>query len=117
MKILKIDSVTVAGYDYDVNYVPHSFNMGALNRVGEADFINQTITINEHLHPDQQLEVFLHELVHVLIKTYGIPMPEDENSEEDIVERFGKGLFQVCKDNDLLNPNIFNTEEVEVEQS
>lgn len=115
MKILKINQINIAGYDYSIDYVPHSFNMGNLQRVGECDFINQTIKINEHLHPDQQLEVFLHETIHAIIDTYGIPMPESDEQQEEIVERLGKAFFQVCKENELLNPNIFN--DMEVEQS
>lgn len=107
MKVLKTKAIKVGGFDYEVEYVPNSFNFGALNRVGQCDFLNQKISINEHLHEDQQLEAFLHELVHAMIVTYDIPMPDDDESEEQIVVMFGKALLQVCKDNKLLNPALF----------
>ena len=112
MKILKVKGVKIGGFHYSVDYVPTSFDMGAMNRIGECDYINQKISIHEHLHPDQQIEVFLHEIVHAITKIYDIPMPEDEDTEEQIVERFGKALLQVRMDNKLLNPVIFSAPKV-----
>jgi hypothetical protein len=102
--------VRIAGHDYSVNYAPHSFGMTHPAVIGECNLTAQEITINEHLHPDMQMEVFFHEVIHAIVKQYNVPMPEDDEICENIVVQLGIGIFQVMKDNNLINPNIFKLE-------
>lgn len=90
------DKVKVGGFVYDVKREKGSFvgsNGQALD--GEYSFSNKTITIGGNGCDAYREVVFLHEVVHAIIEHYVSPAEHDEQ----FVEQFSKGLYQVIQDN------------------
>ena len=57
------------------------------------------IHVDPDQQPDVQAEVVLHEVIHALWETYGLPPRVDE---EEVASVLAKGLAQVIRDNPAL---------------
>lgn len=95
------DKVKIGGYMYDILRPAEPFISNQIVADGEHDFVNQTIKVASNGNDAYQNLVFLHEICHGIKHYYceGI----DLNNEEQFVEQFSKGLYQVIAD----NPDIF----------
>lgn len=65
----------VAGIEYEVEYVS-SDNLNGL--LGTADFNNQLIKINKDATEATQHIAIIHEIIHILDKTYNIKLSEEQ---------------------------------------
>jgi len=65
----------IAGIDYDVEYVS-SDNLNGL--LGTADFNNQKIKINKDSTDATQHIAVIHEIIHILDKSYNIKLSEEQ---------------------------------------
>jgi hypothetical protein len=84
----------IGGFDYTVDYVP--LVNQAIPRYGEIQFNQHKILVSYEFSPQQQQCTLLHEAVH------GIDQWLDIDLEEEQVEKLGKGLYQLLKDNPQL---------------
>lgn len=92
------ESVKIGGYDYKVEHRDGPFPNGATVVDGLHDPTKTLISLSGEGNQSYQDTVFLHELIHGIIYVYC-----DDKQDEDFVEQFAKGLYQVLVD----NPNIF----------
>lgn len=68
---------------------------------GETDSMGARLLIRADQHPDQKRDTLLHELLHSLVFTYGIPMGDAE-SEEVIIKSLTPVLLDVLASNPKL---------------
>lgn len=99
MKKLIPKSVRVAGVDYKVQEVENVIIEGSTEYGGSCDYASMEIEIRESLPQTRKDEVFVHELLHAMFYEAGY-----QEHDEDMVNRVGKVLYQVLKD----NPNLMN---------
>lgn len=92
------DKVKIGGYNYKVEHRDGPFPNGTSVVDGLHDATNNTITLSDEGEKPYQDTVFLHELIHGIIYVYCA-----DKQDEDFVEQFSKGLYQVITD----NPEIF----------
>lgn len=97
------EKVKVGGFDYRVERVSGSFVSNGAALDGEHYFAEKTIKAGTNGCKEYQDLVFLHELCHAIISCY---TPQEKQNEE-FVEQFSKGLYQVLKD----NPEILRGEQ------
>lgn len=99
--------IKIGGFDYHVERVDGSFLSNGVALDGEHSFSNKTIKVGTNGCPDYQDLVFIHEVCHAIIAHYTPKVEQDE----EFVEQFSKGLYQVLID----NPTII-ADEVEIDE-
>ena len=108
MNILK--QIKIGGFIYDVERPEGSFigdnNNSTYVLDGEYSFSKKLIKVGNNGCSDYQKMVFLHEVCHAIIGHYCCTGTHDE---ENFVEQFSKGLYQVLVD----NPDLFKGSEAE----
>lgn len=96
-EIMKIpNKIKVGGHVLDV-IVTNDCDQVAYNEIGNTTLAKNTIYINKNYPKSRQEEALLHEIVHDIF--YDI----SEEQNEELVERLGKYLYMVIKD----NPELF----------
>jgi hypothetical protein len=90
------ESIRIAGVEYTVVLVPNLMN-GAQAAYGHIDYENSVIELSDTFGTEHQkrCQIFLHEVLHGIREANGM---EIEN-EEQIVDMFAKGIYQVLQDN------------------
>lgn len=90
------ESIRIGGVEYAVGYEE---NLRMDNRLckGTIDYLEHRITLsaNDATEHQSRCQTLLHEILHGIRDYFGM---EIEN-EEDVVEMFAKGLYQVLEDN------------------
>ncbi|GAF22774.1 hypothetical protein JCM19047_2544 [Bacillus sp. JCM 19047] len=94
MKIPK--KIEVAGVVYDVINRPFVEIDSNRNYQGACAYPITEISILNDLSDERRVDVFFHELTHAIFYEAGY-----EEADEEMVNRIGKVLHQVFKDNDL----------------
>lgn len=97
MKIPK--RVKVVGYTYQIKRKNKPFVSDDNNAVceGHHSFLNQVIKVTKTGSKEFQETIFLHELTHAIISVYcGL-----DYQNEEFVESFSKGLYQVLNENEI----------------
>lgn len=94
MKIPK--SVRIGGVEYPVVFVPN-LNTGVQMAYGHINFDDSVIELSDTCGTGHQKRcvVLWHEILHGIREHAGL---EIEN-EEDVVDMFAKGIYQVLQDN------------------
>lgn len=64
--------------------------------LGEANYFDNTIIVNEILERQRRHVILVHELTHAIFYEAGF-----DEQDEDMINRVGKVLYQVLKDNDF----------------
>lgn len=90
------ESIRIAGVEYKVELVPH-LNNGTNLAYGHIDFETSVIELSDTVGTEHQkrCKVLWHEILHGIRENNGM---EIEN-EEEIVDMFAKGIYQVLQDN------------------
>lgn len=92
-----LDKVKIGGLVYTVSKVE---DLGHVLRspglVGGVDYHQLTIKLESEVNKDFQEQTFVHEVLHGIFVESGY-----EDHEEDMVNRIGKVLYQVLKENDF----------------
>lgn len=90
------ESVRIHGVEYKVVLVQNLMN-GATAAYGHIDYENSVIELSDTFGTEHQkrCQVLLHEILHGIREANGM---EIEN-EENIVDMFAKGIYQVLQDN------------------
>lgn len=89
--------VKIGGLKYSVSEVEdlaHEERSPGL--LGCIDYHQLTIKVEKDLNPKMQEQTLVHELVHGVFVEAGY-----EQHEEEMVNRIGKVMYQVLKDNDF----------------
>lgn len=93
-----MDKIKIGYSDYDIivqsSESPLLVNGDECYGIIEHD--NKKIYLNERFNKDQQNETLLHEVIHGIDEFMNIGLTEDQ------VERLGKGMYLVLKENNLL---------------
>lgn len=91
------ESVRIAGVEYVVDHVD-DLNDGQRILMGQIDYIAHKININSKLDMDPQSEALtlLHEIFHGIRQAN---RSEALPNEEEVVEMFAQGIYQVLQDN------------------
>ncbi|WP_346234508.1 ImmA/IrrE family metallo-endopeptidase [Lysinibacillus telephonicus] len=84
--------VMVAGIVYKVDEVSGLHDKHEL--LGQILYVPCTIEINAESSKERKEQTFIHELTHAIFLEAGI-----EEQDEDMINRVGKVLYQVLKDN------------------
>mgnify|MGYP003419086467 CR=1 FL=1 len=92
------DTVKIGGYNYKVDHHDGPIPSGSHVYDGLYDSTINTITLSDIGDKSYKDTVFLHELIHGIIYVYCA-----DKQDEEFVEQFAKGLYQVIFD----NPKIF----------
>ena len=89
-------SIRIAGVEYEVVLVPHLMN-GATAAYGHIDFENSRISLSDTFGTEHQKRCLIlwHEILHGIREANGMVI----DNEEQIVEMFAKGIYQVLQDN------------------
>lgn len=82
--------VKVAGVHYDIEPLDDDENHGT------CSFDNLTIRVDPNLKEDKRQQVFVHELLHAIFWEAGY-----REQDEEMIERVGRVLHQVLRDNDI----------------
>lgn len=92
------DNIRINGVDYKIVYVP-ALNDGTNVAYGFIDFENSTIELNPERQAHQRMCATLwHEILHGIAFSMGIRETMGDN-EEEIVDAFARGIYQVLQDN------------------
>lgn len=102
-------NIRIAGFDYEI--IPTEKKLvakkkdvgyegaGNIELRGQCDYIAQKIDISTCFPEDAIKQTLLHELVHAISNHYKVPLPDDTETMEEVVDSISCGLFQVFKDN------------------
>lgn len=90
------ETVKVGSVNYEVAIVPYVEIDGDRNYQGVCDFKNTQINILSDISNERKEQTFIHELTHAVFYEAGF-----EEQDEDMINRLGKVLHQVLKDNRL----------------
>lgn len=86
--------VRIAGIDYEVKHVNGLAQDHGL--AGHILYTSASIRLDADLPEDRKEQVFVHEVLHGIFEEAGY-----DEQDEDMVNRLGKVLYQVLKDNEL----------------
>jgi hypothetical protein len=93
MKIPK--TIKIGGFNYHIERPDGAFvSSDGVALDGEHNFSEKTIKVGTNGCGDYQDLVFLHEICHAIIEYY-----VSRKQDEEFVEQFSKGLYQVLVDN------------------
>ena len=103
------ESVRIAGVEYEVRYVPH-LNNGTNLAYGHIDFENSVIDLSATIGTEHQkmCKTLWHEILHGIVENNGMKI----ENEEEIVDMFAKGIYQVLQDN---GARLFDLREADAE--
>lgn len=96
------NTIKISGYNYEVKRTEKAFVSNGSACDGLHDFSRQEIVVAYEGNAAYQQTVFLHEMIHGIIRNYCEGIMSDYD-EERFTEQFAKGLYQVVND----NPDIF----------
>lgn len=90
------ESIRIAGVEYEVVLVPNLMN-DATAAYGHIDFENSRIELSDTFGTEHQKRCLIlwHEILHGIREANGMTM----DNEEDVVEMFARGIYQVLQDN------------------
>lgn len=90
------NSIRIGGVEYPVVYVEH-LNDGVNLAYGHIDFDNCQIELSDTIGTahEKRCKILWHEILHGIREHAGL---EIEN-EEEVVDMFAKGIYQVLQDN------------------
>ena len=90
------DSIRIGGVEYPVVYVEH-LNNGVNLAYGHIDFDTCKIELSDTIGTahEKRCKILWHEILHGIREHAGL---EIEN-EEEVVDMFAKGIYQVLQDN------------------
>ena len=90
------ESIRIAGVEYKIRLVPN-LNNGSNLAYGHIDYENTAISLSDTCGTEHQkrCKILWHEILHGIRENNGM---EIEN-EEEIVDMFAKGIYQVLQDN------------------
>ena len=90
------DTIRINGIEYEIVYVPN-LNNGVNIAYGHIDFEKCQIELNpaENISYQHRCITMLHEICHGIVYAAGAKI----ENEEQIVDMFAKGLYQVLQDN------------------
>jgi hypothetical protein len=90
--------IRVGGFDYSVIETGEVLHIEGQVCKGVIDYHFHEISINRDCQDEQGKEqTFCHELVHAIMRSRNLALNEDE----EFIEEFSCGLFQVLKDNNI----------------
>lgn len=111
------ESVRICGVEYTIRYEPNLRN-GSLLAYGHIDYDNCEIVLSETdgTAHDKRCLILWHEIMHGIVQSQGYSI--DEEQEEELVDLFARGVYQVLQDNggrlfDLAEENSNGEEETE----
>ena len=87
--------LNILGSTYQVDFVD-SIRRDEL-RLGETDYLNQTIKILSGLHSDLETVTLIHEILHVIFNQ--LEFVEENN--EHLVQSLATSLYQVFNENEI----------------
>lgn len=91
------DSIRIGGVDYEVKKDVPALNNGENLLYGEINYCKSIIQISKLCEGEQmQCITLLHEVLHGIRNHAGLSI----ENEEDVVDMFARGLYQVIKDNE-----------------
>ena len=67
--------------------------------LGDCDYTNHRIRINDRCSPSTAVEVFLHELLHAILAAMGALVGIEDETEERIVSALAPGLWDTFRRN------------------
>lgn len=90
------NSVRIGGIEYNIEYIPN-LNDGATLAYGFIDYDNCCIQLSstDGLAHEHRCVTLLHEILHGIRNHAGLNI----DNEEEIVDMFARGLYQVLQDN------------------
>lgn len=88
---LRPEVVRILGRDYTIDFTDD------INSLGLCDPEVCEIAIREGMHPVEEADTVLHEILHGLMFTMHVGL--SFNKEEEVVSRLSTGLMQVMQDN------------------
>lgn len=94
MKLLK--KVRVSGKTFSVKYFDFDKRVGSNGIDGNVDMSTQVIQIDSKNHTELQEEALLHEILHCVFDAAQL------EQDEPTIGRLSNGLYQVLKDNNML---------------
>ena len=102
------ESVRIGGVEYAVGYVPN-LRHGGLIAYGHIDFENCEILLSETdgTAHEKRCLILWHEVLHGILYHMGYQL--DEEQEEELVDLFARGVYQVLQDN---GGRLFDLKEV-----
>ena len=90
------DTIRIAGVEYKIVIVPNLMN-GPTAAYGHIDFENSLIELSDTFGTEYQkrCKILWHEILHGIVENSGMKI----ENEEEIVDMFAKGVYQVLQDN------------------
>lgn len=67
--------------------------------LGFSDYANSLIKLEDNQDDQNKLQTLVHEITHIILWNTGY---DDLNANEQLIVAFGNVLYQVLKDNDLI---------------
>ena len=96
------NKIEVAGITYAVEELPFIEINNNRNYMGMCSYDQTKIEVLTSISDDRKREVFVHELTHAIMNESGFGLDEEDGPHtEENVERIGKVLYQVLRDNDF----------------
>lgn len=93
------EKIKIGGIDYKIRLVEgDGKELDAGGCIGKLDNFECKIYIADNIDKQRQVEVLIHEVVHGILDYIGF---SEELHSEDNVEKIGRVLFQVLRDNDM----------------
>ena len=90
------ESVRIAGVEYAVQDNVSDLNDGQYMLRGQIDYMESAIRLSDRMPDHQQKCITLwHEILHGIHFNSGMEL----QNEEEVIEMFSKGIYQVLQDN------------------
>lgn len=102
MKINIPKTLKAGAYEYAVSIRPAYDLAKGQDRCGVTSHMTQEIIIDGNMHPDQQINTFVHEMMHVACYVAGFGHEIDVNQEE-LVMRLTPVMHQMFRDNKIFS--------------
>lgn len=95
---MKIKNLKILATQYDVEEVEQIDKYSRL--LGQIEYTEQKIKIDKNISEDLKQEVLLHEVLHGVLEKLGY---EEINNNEQKVHSIASTMYQVLKENNLIN--------------
>ena len=90
------ESIRIQGVEYKIVYTPNLMN-GPTAAYGHIDYENSIIELSDTFVTEHQKRCLIlwHEILHGICEANGLKI----ENEEEVVEMFARGIYQVLQDN------------------
>lgn len=102
-KVKRLKRINIVGYEYKIKYLK-TCTVNGVESNGATLFDKMVIYVATDGRNEADIyQVLMHEILHIVQRHLRIPVPRDEEIEEQVVDGFAVGIAQVFLNNKLIS--------------